>query len=645
VPAPPAQAGQTAPVLLLTNHRSSNPFGPYLGEILRAEGLNLFSVADIESVDAQTVRQATLTLLAEGPLTPAQAELLQRYVQDGGNLIAMRPDALLAPLLGVERTGAAIAEGYFLVESAHPAGRGIAAQSLQYHGEADAYRLADAEPIAWLYRDAATPTRFPAVALHRAGRGQAVLWAFDPARSIAYTRQGNPERRRHAGDDRGAAYRAMDMFAGWVDLDRVAIPQADELQRLLANVIALLGATGQPLPRFWYLPAGASGLLVVTSDSHGNPAAWIERLLAEVERRGGRASVYYAPPVTSQEPLRRAARAARAWASTLPLVGPGLASPLAPPEPEQVAAWRAKGHGFGIHPFVENGIDAGYSRHRRDFGERGLEPVPPTVRTHRVLWDGWVEAARVQAGHGMRMNLDYYHCSPAFRTATGPRVQWVHGHFTGSALPMKFVDEQGRILDIYQQVTQLVDEYLLKMWLDYGPQLDGEAAVRVSREVLGTSIDNGYGPVVAQFHADGFDPGTTYYQDALAWAAGTLAYAAERGIPIWSAEQWLAFVEARHDAALYDSRWDEAAGRLTFQLEARTPADADLAVMLPRQHGEKWLAEIRVDGRAGQLDERRVGGVTYGWVSVPAGAHHLAASYAPARTSARRADERGRRGD
>src|SRR5262245_59594908 len=59
-PFPAADAGEPlamaspapdVPLLLVLNARSTNPFGHYLGEILRAEGLNAFRVARLDSLD------------------------------------------------------------------------------------------------------------------------------------------------------------------------------------------------------------------------------------------------------------------------------------------------------------------------------------------------------------------------------------------------------------------------------------------------------------------------------------------------------------------------------------------------------------------------------------------------------------------
>ena len=79
--------------------------------------------------------------------------------------------------------------------------------------------------------------------------GHAAAFTYDLARSIVETRQGNPA---WSGDERDSSVggnqliRSDDLFFGakagdvqpdWVDLNKVAIPQADEQQHLLTNLI------------------------------------------------------------------------------------------------------------------------------------------------------------------------------------------------------------------------------------------------------------------------------------------------------------------------------------------------------------------------------------------------------------------------
>jgi hypothetical protein len=620
----PSRPEAASPILVLISGHADNPFGLYLAEILRAEGLNCFQIGRASDLGNAPLEWYDLVLLAEGSLGDAQVESLEGYVAQGGRLVAMRPDARLASLFGVERVGGSTAEGYLQVEGSHPIGQGIAAERLQFHGTADHYRLAGAQVVAWLASDADTRTGFPALTVHRHQSGQAALWAYDLARSVAYTRQGNPDWADQERDGL-AGIRVTDILEGWVDLDRLPIPQADEQQRLLANLLSVLSQDARPLPRLWYFPGPAESVLVVTGDSHGNSASAIEAALTRVEQRGGHMSIYYTAYPSSD--LRRAVRRAMIPVLRVPVVGDVVAREYSSPTPTQVADWRLRGHEFALHPYVEEGLDAGWREYWEEFTGMGYGPVPPTTRTHRVLWQGWVETARMQASYGIRLNLDPYHLGPFFRNQAG---EWAYGYFTGSGLPMKFVDEQGRILNIYQQPTQLTDEHLLVMpWVTGEvPGLTAGEAVEISRTLLRRSLDGAYGAITAQFHVDPFALGGQVASEEAHWLEGTLDYAVAQGIPIWSAAQWLRFTGARHDVNLMGVEWHSASRRLSFDLVAQAVPGVELGVMIPLQHTGARMVQIEVDGVPVEYHTRELGSASYGWVSTPAGFHQVVATYA-----------------
>ena len=616
----------TSPILLLLPDNATNPFGAYLGEILRAEGLNCFHVAPLSAATSRTLEPYDIALLAEGSLDTEQVSLLEGYVFRGGRLVCMRPDARLASLFGIESLPGTVSEGYVRVTPDHPVGAGIATGSLQFHGTADRYRLEGAKAVAWLSAGAEWLDEYPAVTIREFGDGHAAMWAFDLARSVAYMRQGNPAR-ANVEQDGLDGVRTVDMFKGWIDLDRIAIPQADEQQRLLGNLLSTLSAGARPLPRLWYFPGRAPGMLVATGDSHMNPAPFIEEVLALVERRGGHMSVYYSPLLVGD--WQRALRRARFFASDhVPALGKALAGRFGSPTPQMVDRWRARGHEFTLHAWVEAGLEEGWRRYWREFTGRGYGPVTSTTRTHRILWSGWVETARVQASCGVGMNLDYYHVGPSLKSASG---EWVYGHLTGSGLPMKFVDERGRILAIYQQNTQLTDEHLLAMdvpgWGGW-PDLSAEEATELSRVLLRRSVENGgYSAIAAQFHVDPFQVGGAAATKARRWMEGTLDLAVDLGLPIWSASDWLRFTRTRHDATFENIEWDPSARRASMRLVASSEEPLDLAVLVPLSHDGKRLSRVEVDGAAVACTERYVGGVVYASASVSAQGHQLSVVY------------------
>src|SRR5207237_3795222 len=71
-------------------------------------------------------------------------------------------------------------------------------------------------------------------------------------------------------DDQFVGAKAGDVQPDWINLSKVAIPQADEQQRLLANLILVMNATRKPLPRLWYFPRGKKAVVVMTGDDHAN---------------------------------------------------------------------------------------------------------------------------------------------------------------------------------------------------------------------------------------------------------------------------------------------------------------------------------------------------------------------------------------
>jgi hypothetical protein len=56
-----------------------------------------------------------------------------------------------------------------------------------------------------------------------------------------------------------------------VNLNKVAIPQADEQQRLLANLIEVMNRDRKPLLRFWYIPDSRKAVIVSTGETMAMP--------------------------------------------------------------------------------------------------------------------------------------------------------------------------------------------------------------------------------------------------------------------------------------------------------------------------------------------------------------------------------------
>ena len=87
---PSPTRGPGGPILVVTD--SADPFGRYYAEILRAEGLNEFTMADEHALTRSALDRHAVVVLAPTTLRKRTAALLGSWVRAGGSLIAMQPD-------------------------------------------------------------------------------------------------------------------------------------------------------------------------------------------------------------------------------------------------------------------------------------------------------------------------------------------------------------------------------------------------------------------------------------------------------------------------------------------------------------------------------------------------------------------------
>ncbi len=209
----------------------------------------------------------------------------------------------------------------------------------------------------------------------------------------------------------------------------------------------------------------------------------------------------------------------------------------------------------------------------------GVEPR--TVRNHWIVWTGWSEQAEIEAAHGIGLDTNYYHWGTWLG---GP------GYFTGSGLPMRFSDENGAILDIFQSTTQLPDE----TW--------GQNIHNTFKTLIDRSIDQGYyGFLNANFHP----PSYGSYQTV---AGNMMSYANTRGVPIWSAEKLLDFLQARNQARIQNQSWNGT--QLTFDFNALTPYNG-LTLMIPAQAGGNNLLSLTKGGTPVSFNIETIKGYDY----------------------------------
>ncbi len=583
-PPPLPNEGPGGPIGVVT--AGSDAFSGYFAEILRTEGLNEFETFDVAGLDAAKAATFTTIILGPVPLTGAQVSMLTTWVDGGGNLIASRPDPQLAPLLGLSPGAGSLSDAYLAVDTAVEPGTGIVSETMQFHGTADLYTLSDAVAVATLYSSPTASTGNPAVTMRNVGAngGQAAAFTYDLARSVVYTRQGNPawEGQERDGGLGDGIIRSSDLYFGgaqtdWVNLDKVAIPQADEQQRLLANMIQFVNRDAFPLPRFWYFPDDHKAVIIATGDDHANGGT------------AGRFDSYLAasPPGCSLADWE----CPRFTSYVYPEIN--LSNAVA-------AGYEAQG--FELAPHIENGcrnftstndLRSTYAGELADFAANFPSvSAPRSNRFHCLVWSDWSSQFIVEAENGIRFDTNYYYWPP----------NWVNdrpGFMTGSGMPQRFSNTDGTMVDVYQGATQMTDESGQTYPFTVNTLLD---------RALGAEGYFGY--FVTNHHTD---------QAVIQEDTTTLAAAQSRGVPVVTAGDVLDFLDGRNASSFGNLSW--AGSDLSFDISVGTGAD-NLTAMLPLAGpGGSTLNAIQRGGSGVSYQTTTIKGLQYATFEALPGSH------------------------
>ena len=594
--ASPLTDGPGGPLLLITD--PSNPFTGYYAEILRTEGFALFETRTLSELSPAVLAAHDVVLLGEMPLDDTRAQWLADYVVNGGGLIAMRPDPRLAVLLGLAPApGAPLAERYLTVITDGGPGAGITAETMQYHGAADLYLPNGATPVAQLRYSLGQPSPYVAVSVRSLGTqgGQAATFAYDLARSVVTTRQGNPA---WSGQERDALppRRSDDLFIGgapgdpqadWLDRTRIAIPQADEQQRLLANLIERLALHRHPLPRFWYFPNAVKAVVIMTGDdhAHGGTAGRFE-----LER--------LASPPGCSAPDWECVRSTS-------YIYPGT-----PISDSLAAAYTADGFELALHlntgcsDFTSaQGLDSLLGSQLGSLAAQlPSNPPPSSNRTHCVVWSDYTTEAHVEFGRGIRLDCTYYDWPNSFALDRP-------GMFTGSGIPMRFADADGAMIDVFQAASQMTDESQQSYPVTVQTLLDRAAG-----------SEGYYGAFCANMHTDSVQ----HWQSAAIIAAAQL-----RGAPVVSSRQMLTWLDARNRSAFREIAGDRDS--LGFRVDA-DPEARHLTALLPLQSASGPLERLERDGTSIPIVTTVIKGLTYARFEAASGqyvAHYARDEVAP----------------
>ena len=597
---PPQLPGQgsvgavDAPVLVLTD--PGNAYGDaFCRAILPTEGLPVCRSLPATGLTASfPLDQHRALILADGvTLTDMQVAQVSDWVHQGGTLIAMRPADNLDRLLGLKPATRTFSEGYFAIDTSRSPGAGLEAQTLQYHGLADAHRLDGARAVAGLYSSATEDTQYPAVTLNQVGAGTASAYAFDVAGSVLRTRNGDPGLigRRTVSSD--AQIRLADRFGGnYLDLSKAGVPQGDELMHLLTH--QLLAAN--PLPRLWYLPSyqpqtNPGGLLraavVLTGDDHGSDSQTLKRFAAE--QAAG-------PPGCQVEDWTCIRSTSYAFPKAFP-------DDLAKPYTDrgfEVSLHIANGTGGCPRATSPAGLEitarTALNQWRSTFPQISAVHPPSTERWH--CYGDWSSDAGVplaDAAIGIRADLSSACWPPTVFTMSQCLL-------TGTALPMPYADRNGRLTDVVQFGTLVTDE---------NPASSSVAALAgLIANATGPRQFYGYVGVLA--HLDNKPVSNELEKNALAVAKA-------HDIPVISARQAAQFWAERAATGLDRVRLESQSLRFTVTNPAH-----NLELMVPTDFGRHRLDAITADGVPVPYWTELLDGINYALVPAATAGEYVA---------------------
>ncbi len=557
-----------APILVLVRSRQpENIFGAYTGEMLKLDGINAFDLVDMETSEDWLATQPSVAILTRCRLRNREQQRLLEYVREGGRLIVFRPAYRLCEPLGLTATFTTTPSPYLLPDADHPVSRGLPHEPIQCHWTTERYGLGSlpggAEIIAHDYAEVTSPTGYPAIVSFALGSGQIALCFYDPPATVARLRFGDPD--LASVNTMGFRYytRPGDLFTGYFDLSRGHLPQADLHCNLLSNLVSYLSP--QPVPRLWYyrVPEERSAL-PMRSDDDGSTVEQFHALHSAVEARDGHCTFY-------------------------------LVRDTKLPDSE-VQAWLEGGHNFGYHSDPLTDEDPYFAMEeilRSDAAnfERRYGYTARTTQIHAGFWKGYMDLVPVFYDIGLRMTVSY---SCLLKT---------YGKYMcGSSRPMKFINQHGRIMDVFAQATLIYDDASVMDMLT--KEVDRE--LEKMAKTLDEAVNVTYSPLGFQSHPVSF---ATY---SAAYIGGCMDLARERGVPVLSMDEWLEFTQRRYQAQLTLAASDD--GAIECDLTAAETA-GPLTVAVPLPEG-KTAAAASVDGQPVTATPRVILGPQYALVPV-----------------------------
>lgn len=579
------------PIVIL---QSNGNYAEYTGEILKTEGFNEYQLASInnqEFINGQ-LKNFDIAILPVTELTLSQASAIISYVNDGGHLIVFNPGQALLPIIGAKAGGADITGGYIEISDNHSLTKGLITQPLQIHAKASGFQLTTARKIASFYDAQSNKSIGPAVCLNKTKGGNVISFFFNFPQSILYTRQGNPG---FAGKEKDSipGLRAMDLFTdGWVDTSKNCLNQADEQMRLLSKSIEYLSERNRPYPRTWYFPDNLSSLVTLNNDGEYSKEEDFIEQLKDVSDRDARMTIY----------ILETGKVSKTFTDSLIKKGFEIAAHPDATKHAEHPTWD-----------IVNTAIAGKLNELKTL--HGITNVLSNVN-HWFVWCGTNEqgmpdftaGAKIEEQNGIELDANYAHYDNGsnqnkFLGATGNR----QGSFTGTALPMKFCDTDGKLVNVYQHVNNVYDQQYMELE-------DKQGFFECFKGLLDRSIDEDiYSYVSIKAHNDEY----YFSKEPL---LKMLDYAKTKKIPVWTESKLLGFLKAKDALTFENFNWENK----TFAFDIKSPLACEpyVTITIPVLFKNKKIKKIMIDGKETTSSYRTIRKTSYAVFNIATGKNY-----------------------
>ena len=161
----------------------------------------------------------------------------------------------------------------------------------------------------------------------------------------------------------------------------------------------------------------------------------------------------------------------------------------------------------------------------------------------------------------------------------------------GSGLPWKFINEKGKILDIYEQLCQIEDDGSMhaKSCL---PALSLEQVIQCSYDFIDASFEKYH--TVFQIGLHPVYLGGTWDLPTKEWLEALLAKCKQENLRMIGADEWLRFNDARRAVQFRNLEFDPEKGTLLFDFQGSIAAKG-ITLMLPAKHLDRGMGSVAVD--------------------------------------------------